>query len=155
MVKDSKCETKTQASRIAVQVVTKLSKLQDMLNKDGSENSSQQIKEIGDIQRYLLTNFSDSKNVSMILNSEEEIDYLILCAESDADTIYQGTLPDHRIFKFTISSDGSRALTLFNFSSWMDKGMESIANKVFRGKRWVAERPLLRDSNIMHFMEET
>ena len=154
MAEDTLSKAKVQASRIALQVVSKLSMLQDVLNKHGLEDSSQHIKEIGTMQRYLLTHFNESKTISMELGSEAEIDYLVLCAESDADTIYQGTLPDRRIFKLRVSGGGSRTLTLFSFSKWMDNGMKDIANRVFKDRKWAAERPLLRDSDIMHFIEE-
>ena len=158
MAKDTGSRTKAQTSRVAISIVSQLSKLQDILNKHGMEDGSQQIKEIGSMMRYLLINFSESKCISIKISSETDIDSLISLAEMDTNTVYQGDLLDGRSFKFRVSADEtgkqSRILSLLSFRDWLDNGMEDIASKAFKGRKWVAERPLLRDSDVMHFIEE-
>ena len=158
MAKDTGNRTKAQTSRVAISIVSQLSKLQGILNKHGMEDGSQQIKEIGSMMRYLLINFSESKCISIKISSETDIDSLISLAEMDTNTVYQGDLLDGRSFKFRVSMDEtgkqSRILSLLSFRDWLDNGMENIAFKAFKGRKWVAERPLLRDSDVMHFIEE-
>ena len=158
MAKDTGSKTKAQTSKVAIGIVSQLSKLQDILNKHGIEDSSQQIKEIGSMMRYLLINFSESRCIYMNLKDGSDIDSLISLAEMDTNTVYQGDLLDGRSFKFRVSADEtgkqSRILSLLSFRDWLDNGMENIAFKAFKGRKWVAERPLLRDSDVMHFIEE-
>lgn len=157
MAEDPKCKVTPQITKVAISIVSKLSALQNQLNKDGSKENLEHIKEIGSMMRYLLSHFSSNTSISMSLTSEQEIDYLILAAESEVGIGYYGSLPDGKSFNFRIVNDrrsSYRILTLYSFGKWVKNGMEIILKKAFKERKWVAERALQKDADIMHFIEE-
>lgn len=156
MEEDIKCKITPRITKVIVGIISKLSTLQDILNEDGSEESIRHIQEIGSMMEYLLSHFSDNPGIYMELVNEQEIDYLILAVESNIGTGYHGILPDGRSFNFRILKNKKpyRMLTLYSFSQWLDNGMEMILKKVFKDKKWVVERALQKDVDIMHFIEE-
>lgn len=158
MAEDSKCKVTPQITKLAFQIVYKLSSLQDKINKHAGEDRAEHIKEISTMMRYLLSHFNSNPSIPMELKTEEDIDYLILAAENEIGIGYYGTLPDNRSFNFIVLNSNLnntyRILILFSFSKWIDHGMELILKKAFKDRKWVAERPLQKDADIMLFIEE-